>query len=132
MKEECRVVKDADSFKSERGLTLIEVLIVVFIISIILAILVPNYSKSTEKAQEKLCFATEKMVEAQMELYRIDVGGEIASTEDLYKLVEEGYLKELPVCPAHGEYRIEGKSLFCSKHGHYSASGATDDHTGGP
>lgn len=94
-------IESSQPNRKESGLTLIEVLIVVFIISIILAIVIPNYANSTKRAQEKLCEAAVRMVNAQIELYRIDHGKEISATspkEVFYELIAKGYLREEPTC----------------------------------
>ncbi|WP_039944527.1 competence type IV pilus major pilin ComGC [Thermicanus aegyptius] len=97
--------------RREEGFTLIEILIVIFLLSLILAVAVPNYTKSTERAEKAICDNTKKGAEAQLELYLIDhkqdatkimENGEIV----LSKLVDEGYLKEAPQCPSNGKYRV--------------------------
>lgn len=92
--------------RSEKGFTLIEILIVVFIISLILAIAVPNYTKSTEKAQEELCRNTRKMAEASLSLYILDKKKNGTSGITFQELIDEGYLKEEPLCPSGGTYTI--------------------------
>lgn len=113
-------------FRHERGFTLIEILIVVFIISLILAIAIPNYTRSTSRAQEELCYSTQKMTEAALSLYMLDEKKQNLSelNGDLQILVDKGYLRELPQCPSGGKYNIQSAEngepvVTCDKHGHY-------------
>lgn len=109
---------------SEAGLTLIEVLIVVSILVVILAVVIPNYASSTKRAQTKLCHSTQMMVEAQIELYRLDQKHVFADstnpTDDIFKrLKADGYVRELPTCPAGGTFTWKDNKLICSDHGHH-------------
>ncbi len=99
----------------EAGLTLIEVLIVVFIISIVLAILIPNYAASTKSAKEKLCVTAVQMVNAQIELYRIDHPDKALEKEPdkiFQQLINGGYLRQAPVCPTEGEIILNGEGFI--------------------
>jgi len=58
--------------RNEKGFTLIEMLIVLFIISILLLVTIPNITKSNEAVEGKGCEALVELVETQMELYRIN------------------------------------------------------------
>ncbi|CCQ96413.1 conserved hypothetical protein [[Clostridium] ultunense Esp] len=112
--------------RREEGFTLIEILIVIFLLSLILAVAVPNYTKSTERAEKAICDNTKKGAEAQLELYLIDHKQDAAKIMEngeivLSKLVDEGYLKEAPQCPSKGTYTVEKGSdgtyqVKCSVH----------------
>jgi competence protein ComGC len=109
--------KVVNRLRMNQGLTLVEVLVVIAIISIILAVALPNYTESTSRAQQKMCEATQKMVEAQLELYKIENPDKtLPSGSEIAKLVEEKYLKEEPKCPSGGEYTVSGTDLICDKH----------------
>lgn len=129
MRKDVRCLRGKRSKRNcEAGLTLIEVLIVVFIISVILAIVIPNYAESTKRAQVKLCHANQRMVESQIMFYEFDTGKSLSSTvtnanigSEIYAhLVNGGYIKEHPQCPADGNYELQVGKLHCSKHDHYS------------
>lgn len=75
--------------KNQKGFTLIEMLIVMLIITVLIAIAIPNVSKQTSAVDEKGCKAFVQMVQGQVESYRMDEKKVPTVTE----LVTEGYLK---------------------------------------
>lgn len=77
------------SLKNQRGFTLIEMLIVMLIITVLIAIAIPNVSKQTSAVDEKGCLAFVQMVQGQVESYRMD-NKKIPTLTDLE---DEGYLK---------------------------------------
>ncbi|WP_422123162.1 competence type IV pilus major pilin ComGC [Planococcus sp. X10-3] len=82
--------------KNQRGFTLIEMLIVMLIITVLIAIAIPNVSKQTSSVDEKGCKAFVQMVQGQVESYRMDV----KAMPTLIDLVTAGYLKdEETECP---------------------------------
>lgn len=118
--------------KDERGLTLIEVLIVVTILVVLLSFLIPNIVTSARKAEEKVCYSQQMLVEAQIALYQLDqrktfpVGTDV--TFIFNELIKEGYLKEEPICPSGGHYNWDAtnKSLICTEHQHHSGEKGND------
>jgi competence protein ComGC len=71
-------------FMSQRGFTLIEMMIVLFIISILLLIAVPNMTKSNTVVMGKSTEATVKLVQSQVAAYQMDNNGALPeSLEDL-------------------------------------------------
>lgn len=85
--------------KNQRGFTLIEMLIVMLIITVLIAIAIPNVSKQTSTVDEKGCKAFVQMVQGQVESYRMDKKA-IPAMEDL---VSEGYLKTGETSCPNGE-----------------------------
>lgn len=75
--------------KNQKGFTLIEMLIVMLIITVLIAIAIPNVSKQTSAVDEKGCKAFVQMVQGQVESYRMDKK-DIPTVDEL---VTEGYLK---------------------------------------
>lgn len=89
---------NANRFYGERGFTLIEMLVVLFIIGLILAIAIPNLKAAGEKAQEKADLANRQMIAAQADQYFLEYR-EYPSVEEL---VKRGYLRAVPPCPGGG------------------------------
>jgi prepilin-type N-terminal cleavage/methylation domain-containing protein len=87
----------------ENGFTLIEMLVVLFIIGLILAIAIPNLKAAGLKAQEKADLANRQMIAAQADQYFLEYG-EYPTVEEL---VKRGYLRSVPPCPSgNGKYVI--------------------------
>ncbi|MGX9135253.1 competence type IV pilus major pilin ComGC [Rummeliibacillus sp. JY-2-4R] len=82
---------------NQKGFTLIEMLIVLFIIAILVLIAIPNVTKHFATVDQKGCDAYVKMVQGQVEAYRIDLGEYPSSTSQL----------------ADAEYLMTGDSNTC-------------------
>ncbi|MDA1474854.1 competence type IV pilus major pilin ComGC [Bacillus changyiensis] len=82
--------------KNEQGFTLIEMLVVMFVVSILLLITIPNVTKHNESIQKKGCDGLKNMVQAQITAYQIDHKG---STPSIGELRSKGYLKKNTTCP---------------------------------
>lgn len=81
--------------KNEKGFTLIEMLIVLFIISILILVTVPNVTKHFASIDKKGCDAYLSMVQAQVEAYKIDYLNYPTETQ----LKDSGYIKGDMKCP---------------------------------
>ncbi|HXW77386.1 MAG TPA: prepilin-type N-terminal cleavage/methylation domain-containing protein [Candidatus Eremiobacteraceae bacterium] len=72
--------------KSQKGFTLIELMIVIAIIAILAAILIPNFLHARAEAQTAGCEGNEKQIATAMEEYAVDhngtygSGGQVTST----------------------------------------------------
>lgn len=106
-------------WRNERGFTLIEMLVVLFVIGIIIAIALPNLKAAGESAQEKSCEANRKLIGTQADNHYLETGSYPASVGQLQ---QRGYLHSTPTCPAKGNYSIRPnasaeKRVSCSIHG---------------
>ncbi|MGK0552407.1 competence type IV pilus major pilin ComGC [Enterococcus faecalis] len=72
------------------GFTLLEMLIVLFILSVLILLFVPNLSKHKETVNKKGDDALLKVVDAQIELYSLEKN----RTPSLTDLVNEGYITQ--------------------------------------
>ncbi|MGX7347572.1 competence type IV pilus major pilin ComGC [Aerococcus vaginalis] len=73
--------------KNKKGFTLIEMVIVLFIIALLLSIVIPN----ANKAQDKADAAVVKTYETEEALYKMDKN---VDAVDANTLVQEGYLTQ--------------------------------------
>lgn len=91
--------------KNEKGFTLIEMLIVLLIISILILVTIPNVTKHFATIDNKGCEAYLKMVQGQVEAYKIDH----KRLPTLSQLKTDGYLNndEETVCPNGDSIEIQ-------------------------
>lgn len=82
------------------GFTLLEMLVVLFIISLLLLLFVPKLITQKNSAQKKSDAAIVKVVETQIQVFELDYGREPTREE----LINEGYVKE-------EQYAVYKKSL---------------------
>ncbi|MDN7245754.1 competence type IV pilus major pilin ComGC [Planococcus shenhongbingii] len=98
--------------KSQKGFTLIEMLIVMLIITVLIAIAIPNVTKQTSSVDEKGCKAFVHMVQGQVESYRMDE----KSVPTIANLVTGGYLKaNETTCPNGDTVEISVDGVVTSK-----------------
>lgn len=81
--------------KDEKGFTLLEMLVVLFIIGVIIAIILPNLTKTGDTANKKAEDANKRTLIAQAENYRLAERKYPASPQELK---DNGYIKEVPEC----------------------------------
>jgi general secretion pathway protein G len=80
----------------QRGFTLIELMVVMFIISVLLAIAVPVYQKSIIRSKETVLHHNLSAIRNMIDEYTID---KQKAPESLDDLVSEGYLRQVPQDP---------------------------------
>ena len=100
----------------EKGFTLVEMLIVMLVITMLLLIMLPNATKNTSVIGTKGCDAFIKMVESQVQTYRLDKG---ENPPNLQALNDVDYLKEhfkdedAPLsCPGGQELKLIGDKVI--------------------
>lgn len=86
--------------RSNKGFTLIELMIVVSIIGILAAIAVPNYQWSVIKAKEAVLRENLYNVRTTIDQFRADQG---KYPDSLAELIEKKYLRGLPKDPFTGK-----------------------------
>lgn len=88
----------------QKGFTLIEMMVVLLIISVLILIAIPNVTKHSATIDAKGCEAYVKMVQGQVEAYRID----LKATPTIQELVDEEYLVDGETsCPNGSEIQID-------------------------
>jgi len=89
----------ASSKRLWRGFTLIELMVVMAIISVLLAIALPIYSKSITRSKESVLRNNLFTIRTMIDEYTID---KQKAPESLQDLVSEGYLRQVPQDPMTG------------------------------
>lgn len=82
--------------KTPRGFTLIELLVVLGIVALLLTLAMPRFFPSIDGAKETILADNLRNTRAVIDQYRSDRG---RYPESLEQLVEEKYLRELPLDP---------------------------------
>ena len=117
--------------RSQKGFTLVEIMIVVLIIGILLAIAVPNFIRARETSRAKSCVANLKQIESAKEQWAMDTKAGPAATPtaaDLYGATK--YVKTTPGCPSTGVYTSVDMATrpVCSVGNNATAADPSDDH----
>ena len=83
-----------------RGYTLIELIIVMAIVSILMAIAIPQYQKSIRRTKESLLNIHLQTLRTVIDEYTFD---KKKAPQTLQDLVSEGYLRAVPIDPITGD-----------------------------
>src|SRR5689334_4217319 len=92
--------------RRQGGFTLIEIMIVVLIISILLAIAVPNFLKARETSRNKSCVSNITHIEQAKEQFAMETFKTDGDPVNMTDIVPS-YIKYEPNCPADGVYTPE-------------------------
>ncbi len=85
--------------RTQRGWTIIEILIVMTIISVLVSIAVPLYQRSITRAKESVLKSNLFTLRTMIDEYTFDKKKAPQSLDDL---VTEGYLRQVPIDPITG------------------------------
>lgn len=105
--------------KNKRGVTLIELLLVVVILGVLAAIAIPRITASSTTAKINACATNIDIMNSQIEMYRADTGSYPATLDAL--VTDPNYFPDdLPVCPSGGTYTMSSDPArtSCDATGH--------------
>lgn len=103
--------------RSEKGFTLIELMVVILIIAILVVIAIPVYNAAQTAAKKNSCYANLRTMNGAIATYQ---GNEDVEPGTIGALVPD-YIKKAPSCPDTGSYNYNTNSgiddTTCSQHG---------------
>lgn len=101
----------------KRAFTLVEVMIVVLVISLIMAIAVPQWMKVRESSQQTTCDENRAKIDQAKTLWTQNTGQDGTATPTEADLVPN-YLQLFPKCPTGGIYNIRSgdEDCLCPNH----------------
>ena len=103
--------------ETRKGVTLIELLIVVLILGALSAIAIPRISQSANNAKQKACDVNVDVINSAIEMYNADTGGYPALLTDV--TVNTTYFPDgAPACPYATAYVMDGVTYRVAGHVH--------------
>lgn len=88
---------------NKRGFTLIEMVLVLFIISVLMLLIIPNLSGKKNAIEAQGNEALQTVVQAQADMYELDTGVEASNFEEL---ASDNYINEKQLSEANAKLVI--------------------------
>lgn len=96
-------------WKNQRwGFTLVEIMVVVAILSLLLAIVIPNYVRARANSQANACINNLSKIEEATSTFALEkgrkTGDPVVFPDDLIPYIKMNLAGSIPPCPAGGTY----------------------------
>jgi len=103
------------TMKVRKGVTLVELLIVVMILGALAAIALPRISQSAGTARQRACDTNVSLINSAIEMYYVDEGTYPAALTDVTN--NTTYFPDgAPVCPLGGTYTMNANHRVTCNH----------------
>ena len=112
----------------QNGFTLIEMVIALFIVSVVMAVALPNLQTAGANAAQTGCEGNQKMIRAALTEYYLvnhQYPPETDTAGILNDLKNNGYIDSVPACPSGGDYTITITPTSTSTAGTTTTSSST-------
>ena len=108
--------------KKRRGVTLLEVMLVLSILALLAAMAIPNIPSVRIRTEQKVCIGNLWLIDTSKDQWALDTNKSSGDTVDWSDLYPD-YLREMPVCPATrstDSYTLNsiGTDPTCTESGH--------------
>lgn len=124
--------------RGNSGFTLIEIMVVVFILGLLVTLVAPKIIGRTDEARRVKAKADIKGIEEALHLYKLDTGVYPTASEGLNVLVQgggnrgsspDGYLPKIPIDPWGNEYVYfsDGRNFVIKSYGPDGSDGGSDN-----
>lgn len=101
--------------KNKRGITLVELLIVVMILGALAAIALPRITQSAGNARQRACDTNVSLINSAIEMYYVDEGSYPGALTDVTGSVT--YFPDgVPSCPLGGSYSMNANHRVTCNH----------------
>jgi len=120
--------REGPSLGRRRGMTLIEIMVVIAILAMIAAVVAVNVMGQLGNAQRKTVATDFKTLESQLDLYLLQKGRLPSQSEGLNILVQSGISRETPRDPWGNPYRyaLNGGEVTLTSFGSDGEPGGSD------
>lgn len=103
----------------KKGLTLIEMMIVIGIIALLMAMLLPNFMRARDTASKRACMSSLRAIDQAKQQFAMECSKKDGDSVDWGDIVPH-YMRVQPACPLGGSYTLEliGANPKCPIAGH--------------